>query len=70
MKLNKQKSPPRWLLLATLPAAALLGIPGTTTRVVLLGLLAELVVKVFRRSDRPLTSASGTRMVPRTGGLV
>ncbi|MGD2019260.1 MAG: glycosyltransferase family 2 protein [Planctomycetota bacterium] len=37
---------------------------------VLLGLLAELVVKVFRRSDRPLTSASGTRMVPRTGGLV
>ena len=36
---------------------------------VLLGLLAELVVKVFGRTDRPLSSAGSRRPVPRTGGL-
>ncbi|MDG1491550.1 MAG: glycosyltransferase family 2 protein [Planctomycetota bacterium] len=36
---------------------------------VLLGLLAELVVKVFGRSDRPLSSADGATAVLRTGGV-
>ncbi len=36
---------------------------------VLLGLLAELVVKVFGRSDRPLSSADGSAAVLRTGGV-
>jgi len=36
---------------------------------VLLGLLAELVVKVFGRSDRPLSSADAGPMTVRTGGI-
>ena len=36
---------------------------------VLLGLLAELVVKLFRRSDRPLSTADGGPVMVRTGGV-
>jgi len=36
---------------------------------VLLGLLAELVVKLFGRSDRPLSTADSGPVMVRTGGV-
>jgi heme exporter protein B len=60
------------LLLATLPAAALLGIPGTTTRVVLLGLLAGtpglaavgLAVAALTASLRGGAALAGLMVIP------